>query len=359
MRAARTVFVLAALLICIPAAASARPMSVTDVVRLSDKGVGDNVIIAQIQATDSRFYLDEDDILYLRDHAISNHVIEVMIATAQEEEYEEEGEYQDNDDYNGSLYLSLGYNYPWYGYDYYYASWAYPWWYFYYYPSYYYSYCSPYYYCNPGYWNTYYCGNYYYGRGYVNDYGARYQTDRRSMTASTGADRRTMSSSTDSELARSSSTSDGSHSRRSLSSSSEVARSSSTSDRYQTRSHSTSGYRSRTREAARIASRGFEGRTDARSTLRAPSSRSSHGSRSSVGTSGTRSGSRVAMNGTSVAAPQAARYYADRFAENKTDLPSAAPPAGLFPVSSKVPAPEHPLIAGNGLKDRPGTRGRP
>ena len=74
---------------------------------------------------------------------------------------------------------------------------------------------------------------------------------------------------------------------------------------------------------------------------------------------GTRSGVRVPMGGTSVAAPQAARYVADQFALGK--VPGAAPPAGLFPVSSKVPPIDRPLVAGNGCMEWPPsqTRGRP
>jgi hypothetical protein len=72
---------------------------------------------------------------------------------------------------------------------------------------------------------------------------------------------------------------------------------------------------------------------------------------------GTRSGARVAMNGTSVAAPRAARYFAEQFAAGRT--PDQLPPAGLIPVLSDVPALDRPLVAGDGLMDLPGTRGRP
>ena len=74
---------------------------------------------------------------------------------------------------------------------------------------------------------------------------------------------------------------------------------------------------------------------------------------------GTRSGVRVAMSGTSVAAPQAARYVADQLAIGK--VPGTAPPPGLFPVSSKVPVNDRPLVAGSGCMDFPPsqTRGRP
>ena len=66
---------------------------------------------------------------------------------------------------------------------------------------------------------------------------------------------------------------------------------------------------------------------------------------------GTRSGVRVAMSGTSVAAPQAARYLADEWA--KGNAPGVAPPPGLFPVSDKVPATDRPLVARLGLHGLP------
>ena len=72
---------------------------------------------------------------------------------------------------------------------------------------------------------------------------------------------------------------------------------------------------------------------------------------------GTRSGSRTAMNGTSVAAPQAARYYAGEFAAGRT--PGVAPPAGLVPVSSDVPVVDRPLVAGDGLMRLTTSRWRP
>ena len=74
---------------------------------------------------------------------------------------------------------------------------------------------------------------------------------------------------------------------------------------------------------------------------------------------GTRSGVRVAMSGTSVAAPQAARYVADQLAIG--NAPGVAPPLGLYPVSDKVPASDRPLVEGWGCMDFPPsqTRGRP
>jgi hypothetical protein len=62
---------------------------------------------------------------------------------------------------------------------------------------------------------------------------------------------------------------------------------------------------------------------------------------------GTRSGARVAMNGTSAAAPQATRLYADEWARGN---PPIAYPPGLWPPSSDVPAADRPLVAGNGVK---------
>ena len=67
---------------------------------------------------------------------------------------------------------------------------------------------------------------------------------------------------------------------------------------------------------------------------------------------GTRSGARVAMRGTSVAAPQATRYYADQFAAG--NVPGQAAPGSLVPVSTKgippkVPPADAVLVAGDGL----------
>jgi hypothetical protein len=71
---------------------------------------------------------------------------------------------------------------------------------------------------------------------------------------------------------------------------------------------------------------------------------------------GTRSGVRVAMSGTSVAAPQAARYVADQLAIGKA--PGTTPPAGLFPVSDKVPPSDRPLVGGWGCMEFPASRTR-
>jgi Subtilase family len=62
---------------------------------------------------------------------------------------------------------------------------------------------------------------------------------------------------------------------------------------------------------------------------------------------GTRSGARVAMRGTSVAAPQATRYYANEFA--KGNAPGPASPGPLLRPSKKVPSADVLLVAGDGL----------
>ena len=60
---------------------------------------------------------------------------------------------------------------------------------------------------------------------------------------------------------------------------------------------------------------------------------------------GPRNGTRIAMRGTSVAAPQAARYYA-----NQAGKPPP-PPGALVPVSNRVPTADRPWVAGAGLMD--------
>lgn len=62
---------------------------------------------------------------------------------------------------------------------------------------------------------------------------------------------------------------------------------------------------------------------------------------------GTRSGSSVAMSGSSVASPQAARWYADQFANGTP--PGFGIPPGLMPPGSRVPPTDVPLVAGDGL----------
>lgn len=60
---------------------------------------------------------------------------------------------------------------------------------------------------------------------------------------------------------------------------------------------------------------------------------------------GTRSGARVAMNGTSAAAPQVARFFAEHW---DGTLPGPVPVL-IDPPSSRVPVADRPLVAGDGL----------
>lgn len=62
---------------------------------------------------------------------------------------------------------------------------------------------------------------------------------------------------------------------------------------------------------------------------------------------GSRSGSRIVMRGTSAAAPQAARYYADQAGKP----PPIPPPGALEPVSNRVPTADKAWVAGAGLMD--------
>jgi hypothetical protein len=200
----------ALLLVLLPVSASARPLSVDDVARLSDRGVGDDVIVAQIASTRSRFDLSADDILFLKDHGVSDRVIEAMIAAAGEEVGE--GERGDDDArgvYRGSLYVSLGYNDPWRWYDAYSIGFVYPWRYFYDYPSFYYAYCHPSYYCDYPYWWRNYYGGYCSTRTYVRSpvyrgvyrtadatrrmFGARSAHSYRAQSRATGEGRRSVS----------------------------------------------------------------------------------------------------------------------------------------------------------------------
>ena len=61
---------------------------------------------------------------------------------------------------------------------------------------------------------------------------------------------------------------------------------------------------------------------------------------------GTRGGVRFAMNGTSVAAPQVARFYAAEIAAGRIPGPAYT---GYLPVSTRVPAADQTLVAGAGL----------
>ena len=56
-------------------------LSVDDVKKMSKAGLSDNVIISQIQATNSVFYLSTADIIDLKNAGVSQRVIDYMIQT--------------------------------------------------------------------------------------------------------------------------------------------------------------------------------------------------------------------------------------------------------------------------------------
>ena len=72
------------------AALAERPRTLTkeDVVNMATSDIGDDVIIAQIDATGSRFRLCVSDITQLKDAGVSETVIEHMISTGKEYDQE-------------------------------------------------------------------------------------------------------------------------------------------------------------------------------------------------------------------------------------------------------------------------------
>ncbi|MBS0615166.1 MAG: hypothetical protein JSR58_01270 [Verrucomicrobia bacterium] len=56
-------------------------LSVDDIKKMSKAGLSDNVIISQIQATNSVFYLSTADIIDLKNAGVSQRVIDYMIQT--------------------------------------------------------------------------------------------------------------------------------------------------------------------------------------------------------------------------------------------------------------------------------------
>lgn len=56
-------------------------LSVDDIKKMSKAGLSDNVIISQIQATNSTFYLSTADIIDLKNSGVSQRVIDYMIQT--------------------------------------------------------------------------------------------------------------------------------------------------------------------------------------------------------------------------------------------------------------------------------------
>ena len=65
-----------------PAAAPVNPMSMADVKALVKAGVGEDIIITQIQTSHSVFHLSANDIIDLRDAGVTDRVMNFMINTA-------------------------------------------------------------------------------------------------------------------------------------------------------------------------------------------------------------------------------------------------------------------------------------
>jgi hypothetical protein len=163
-------------------------LTVSDVVEMTQAGLGDEVIINQIRATQSRFDLTVDDIVALHNVGVSDDVLSFMITTAFDGDAATEGSYRDDygttyaadsygDDYGATytvlrdpepevhtyVHLGLGYyNSPWscIWWDYWWPDWDYYWyagtycrpaWSWRYRPWYYDHYCWNYHRCGPSY----------------------------------------------------------------------------------------------------------------------------------------------------------------------------------------------------------------
>lgn len=70
------------------AAESSRKLTKEDVVNMVTSDIGDEVIIAQIDATGSRFELSVSDVVELKNAGVSEKVIEYMISTGKEQDRE-------------------------------------------------------------------------------------------------------------------------------------------------------------------------------------------------------------------------------------------------------------------------------
>lgn len=60
------------------------PLSTSDIKNMSRNGISDDVIISQIQATQSTYYLNADQIVDLKNSGVSQKVINFMIQTGQQ-----------------------------------------------------------------------------------------------------------------------------------------------------------------------------------------------------------------------------------------------------------------------------------
>lgn len=68
-----------------PEPADTLAMTKEDVIALSKEGIGDDVIIEQIRATNSSFELSKDDIIELKNAGVSEEVIRAMIRTSEKD----------------------------------------------------------------------------------------------------------------------------------------------------------------------------------------------------------------------------------------------------------------------------------
>lgn len=136
-------------------------MSIEDVVKLSNEGIGDDVIISQIRTTRSYFGLNTNDIVELKKVGVSEKVINEMIKTS-----EPRGKRRIVRDYYSYPYYSYPYYYP-----YYYSHYGYPWYSSFnlgFYGSGHYRYRSPISHYSP--YSRHYSRGYYSGHGYQGNY---------------------------------------------------------------------------------------------------------------------------------------------------------------------------------------------
>ena len=189
----RKLILIAALALLLPA--TARAMSVADVVKLNQSQVGDEVILSQIETSGTIFTLTVEDILELKSAGVSDRVITYMINTGKHQksdvgggtgsaEQQETVEAQNVESYHGDLdsyyrgyndaNFGLYFSWGWGGYYYPYSYW--PYYGYYYYPSYY---CGYY-----PYYGHHYYGDHYYHDTYYKD--GRHYGDRGSPDAPGG-----------------------------------------------------------------------------------------------------------------------------------------------------------------------------
>ncbi|MFA5833936.1 MAG: hypothetical protein WDA22_10725 [Bacteroidota bacterium] len=84
-------------------------MLIDDIIKLSNEGISDTVIVSQINATYSYFVLDTDDIVELKKAGVSEKVINEMINTSASVTSGSAARY-----YGNPFYLLPYYSYPWY-----------------------------------------------------------------------------------------------------------------------------------------------------------------------------------------------------------------------------------------------------